>query len=192
MRIFSNFDTRLRQRIYEEYQTNYGIDNVLCFWRSTLYLYYRILIPLTLLVVATVLWLMFFYQRLDGTYLNYIITVFVIIDIVFIFPIIGKYVDYIMDFIVVIPSSIMMYDQWGILKRNIHTISALSIKAISISKSWLLYSLFDNWDILILTEGDTEHDGEIRFRWIPDPEKKKNQIVKIVGIDLKANQNPMI
>jgi hypothetical protein len=192
MRIFSNFDTRLRQRIYEEYQTNYGIDNVLCFWRSTLYLYYRILIPLTLLVVATVLWLMFFYQRLDGTYFNYIITVFVIIDIVFMFPIIGKYVDYIMDFIVVIPSSIMMYDQWGILKRNIHTISALSIKAISISKSWLLYSLFDNWDILILTEGDTEHDGEIRFRWIPDPEKKKNQIVKIVGIDLKANQNPMI
>lgn len=192
MRIFSNFDTRLRQRIYEEYQSNYGIDNVLCFWRSTLYLYYRILIPLTFLVLATVFWLLFFYHRLDGTYLNYIIIIFVIIDIVFIFPIVGKYVDYIMDFIVVIPSSIMMYDQWGILKRNIHTISALSIKAISISKSWLLYSLFDNWDILILTEGDTEHDGEIRFRWIPDPEKKKNQIVKIVGIDLKANQNPMI
>lgn len=192
MRIFSNFDTRLRQKIYEDYQSNYGIDNVLCFWRSTLYLYYRILIPLTFLVLATVLWLLFFYHRLDGTYLNYIIIIFVIIDIVFIFPIVGKYVDYIMDFIVVIPSSIMMYDQWGILKRNIHTISALSIKAISISKSWLLYSLFDNWDILILTEGDTEHDGEIRFRWIPDPEKKKNQIVKIVGIDLKANQNPMI
>jgi hypothetical protein len=129
---------------------------------------------------------------LDGMYLAYIITVFAIIDIVFIFPIIGKYVDYIMDFIVVIPNSIMMYDQWGILKRNIHTISALSIKAISINKAWLLYSLFDNGDILILTEWDTEHDGEIRFRRIPDPEKKKNQIVKIVGIDLKANQDPQI
>ena len=97
-----------------------------------------------------------------------------------------------MDFIIVIPNSIMMYDQWGILERDIHTISAQSIKAIDINKSWLLYSLFNNGDILILTEGDLEHDGEIKFRRIPKPEKRKNQIVKIVGIDLQANQDPQI
>jgi len=192
MRIFSNFDTKLKQRTLQDYQQNYGMDDVLSFWRSRLYLYYRVIIPLLLLILFTVLGLVFFYQWLEGTYFGFFLMAFMIIDIVFIFPIIGKYLDYIMDFIIVIPNSIMMYDQWGIFKRNIHTISSLSIKAISINKSWLLYSLFDNGDIVVLTEWDTEHDGEIRFRWIPDPEKRKNQIVKIVGIDLKANQNPQI
>ena len=148
--------------------------------------------PLVGLILFTLLVFVFFYQWLDGTYFGYIVTAVIIVDIVFLFPIIGKYIDYKMDFIVVIPNSIMMYDQWGILERDIHTISAQSIKAIDINKSWLLYSLFNNGDILILTEGDPEHDGEIKFRRIPKPEKRKNQIVKIVGIDLQANQDPQI
>ena len=60
------------------------------------------------------------------------------------------------------------------------TISALSIKTITINKSGLLYSMFDNGDLLILTEGDTEHNGEIRLRWIPRPEKRRNQMVKVI------------
>ena len=192
MKIFSNFDTKLRQKIFEEYKQHHGVDNVLCFWRSQLYKYYKVIMPLVGLILFTLLVFVFFYQWLDGTYFGYIVTAVIIVDIVFLFPIIGKYIDYKMDFIVVIPNSIMMYDQWGILERDIHTISAQSIKAIDINKSWLLYSLFNNGDILILTEGDPEHDGEIKFRRIPKPEKRKNQIVKIVGIDLQANQDPQI
>ncbi len=192
MRIFSNFDTTLRQRIHDEYISNYGTDNVLCFWRSQLYLYYRIIMPLCLILLISVFWLIFFYKRLEGSFFAYIIVAIAIVDIVFIFPIIGKYLDYIMDFIIVIPSSIMMYDQWGIFERDIRTISSQSIKAISINKSWLLYSIFDNGDIIVLTEGDTEQYGEIKFRRIPKPEKRKNQILKIIGLDLKANQDPSI
>ena len=66
-----------------------------------------------------------------------------------------------------------------------------------------MYSIFDNGDIIVLTEGDmepiddddqwdVENYGEIKFRRIPKPEKRKNQIVKIVGIDLQANQDPQI
>ena len=153
------------------------------------------------LILFTLLVFVFFYQWLDGTYFGYIVTAIIVIDVVFLFPIIGKYVDYTMDFIIVIPNSIMMYDQWGILKRNIRTISADSIKSISIRKSWLLYSIFDNGDIIVLTEGDmepiddddqwdVENYGEIKFRRIPKPEKRKNQILKIVGIDIDANQEP--
>ena len=192
MKIFSNFDTKLRQKIFEEYKQHHGVDNVLCFWRSQLYKYYKVIMPLVGLILFTLLVFVFFYQWLDGTYFGYIVTAVIIVDIVFLVPIIGKYIDYKMDFIVVIPNSIMMYDQWGILERDIHTISAQSIKAIDINKSWLLYSLFNNGDILILTEGDPEHDGEIKFRRIHKPEKRKNQIVKIVGIDLQANQDPQI
>ncbi len=201
MRIFSNFDTKLRQKTFEEYQQHHGVDNVICFWRSQLYKYYKVIIPLVGLILFTLLVFVFFYQWLDGTYFGYIVTAIIIVDIVFLFPIIGKYVDYTMDFIIVIPNSIMMYDQWGILKRNIRTISADSIKSISIKKSWLLYSIFDNGDIIVLTEGDmepiddddqwdVENYGEIKFRRIPKPEKRKNQILKIVGIDVDANQEP--
>lgn len=190
MRIFSNFDTKLRQKTFQEYQGKYGPENVLCFWRSKLYHIIKVTLPLLLLISITVLGIIFFYRRLGGDYFSYIITAIFIIDIVFLFPVVGKYIDYKMDFIIVIPNSIMMYEQWGVLKRNVSTISSQSIKSITIKKSGLLYSIFDNGDIIVLTEGDTEHNGEIKFRRIPRPEKRRNQIVKVIGIDIQANQNP--
>ena len=125
-------------------------------------------------------------------YLGYILFSVILIYLVFVIPIIGKYIDYQMDFIIVIPNAIMMYEQWWILKRNVSTISAQSIKSIAIKKFGLLYSIFDNGDIIILTEGDSERYGEIKFRRIPRPEKRRNQIVKVIWIDLQANQNPKI
>ncbi len=190
MKIFSNFDTKLRETTFLEYQERYGVDNVLCFWRSKLYYIIKVALPFILLLFITIFGLIFFYKWLGGDYFAYLLTAIIIINVVFIFPVIGKYIDYKMDFIIVIPHAIMMYEQWGIFKRNVSTISAQSIKSISIKKSWLLYSIFDNGDIIILTEGDTERNGEIMLRRIPRPEKRKNQIVKIVGIDLQANQNP--
>lgn len=190
MKIFSNFDTDLRQKTFEEYQQNYGVENVLCFWRSKLYRVYKVVFPSVFVVVLTLLGLIFFYRRLDGDYFGYVIIAFLIVDIAFLFPVIGKFIDYWMDFIIAVPNSIMMYDQWGLFKRDVITIGTQSIKSISIKKSWLLYSIFDNGDIIILTEGDTERNGEIKLRRIPRPEKRKNQIVKVIGMDVEANQNP--
>ena len=96
-----------------------------------------------------------------------------------------------MDFIIVVPESIMMYDQWGVLKRDVVTINAKSIKTISVKKSWLFRSIFNNGDIIILAEWDTEHNGETILRRVPNPETKRNQMLKIVGIHL-ANQIPQI
>ncbi len=190
MKIFTNFDTSLRNKIFNDYKQQYGEENTLCFWRSKLYKITKVTLPLFVLTLLTVFWLLFFYRRLDGEYFWYVIAAILIIDLVFFFPVLGKYIDYKMDFIVVIPNSVIMYEQSGIFKRNEVTISAQSIKTISIQKSGLLYSLFDNGDIIILTEGDNEHNGEMVFHRIPRPEKRRNQIVKVIGIDIKANQNP--
>jgi hypothetical protein len=54
---------------------------------------------------------MFFYRRLDGEYFIYILIAFVLLFTAFFFPIAWKYFDYKMDFIIVIPDAIMMYDQ---------------------------------------------------------------------------------
>ena len=76
----------------------------------------------------------------------------------------------------------MLYDQGGILKRNIITISSRSIKTISVRKSGLLYSIFNNGDILVLSEGDM-NDGEVTLRWVPHPDKRRQQILQIIGLD---------
>ncbi len=190
MKIFSNFDTTLRQKTFEEYQQSYGVENVLCFGRSRLYRAYKIMLPLLAVFSLSLLSLIFLYRWLDGEYFWYVFILILIVAAFFAIPAIGKYIDYKMDFIIVVPTSIMLYDQWGVLKRNVVTIGVQSIKSISIKKSWLMYSIFDNGDIIILTEGDTERNGEIKFRRIPRPEKRKNQIVKVIGMDLEANQNP--
>lgn len=192
MKIFSNFDTKLREKTFAEYKEKYGDENVLCFGRSKLYRRIKFFLNFLAYTALAVAAIIFFYNRLEGKYLWYIITAIAIIYFVAMLPKIGKYIDYKMDFIVVIPNSIMMYEQWGILKRNVVTVSTQSIKTISIQKSWLLYSMFDNGDIIILTEGDTEKNGEMILHRIPRPEKRRNQIVKVIGIDLQADQNPQI
>lgn len=192
MKIFSNFDTKLRQNTFEDYQQKYGVENVLCFWRSRLYRWIKFFFNFLIYTTVAVLALVFFYKRLWWDYFWYVVITVIVIYVAAIFPVIGKYIDYKMDFIIVVPNSIMMYEQWWILKRNVSTISTQSIKSIAIKKSGLLYSIFDNGDIIILTEWDTERNGEIKLRWIPRPEKRRNQIVKVVGIDLEANQNPKI
>lgn len=192
MKIFSNFDTTLRQKTFKDYQESYGVENVLCFSRSKLYWAYKIMLPLLSVIVISVLSLIFLYRRLDGEYFGFIFVLILIVAAFFAIPAINKYIDYKMDFIIVIPTSIMMYDQWWLFKRNVITIGAPSIKSISITKAWLLYSVFDNGDINILTEGDTDRNGEIKFRRIPRPEKRKNQIIKVIGMDLEANQNPKV
>ncbi len=190
MKIFSNFDTKLRQTKFEEYQQEYWVDNVLCFGRSRLYRRLKVFLPMILLVGVSLVLVIALTNRIGQSAFSSILIVILIIDVVSLFPIIGKYLDYKWDFIIVIPSCIIMYDQWGIFKRNVVTINSQSIKTISIKKEKFLYSVFDNGDVVILTEWDSRGDGEVTLRWVPRPEKRRNQMAKVVGIDLQANQNP--
>lgn len=190
MKVFSNFDTKLRQKKFLEYQQEYWVDNVLCFGRSKLYRWIKVFLPTFFIIWLSALLLIFFYRWLGADYFAAALISILVLDIVVGLPILGKYLDYLLDFIIVIPSCIMMYDQWGLFKRDTITISAQSIKTVSIRKNKILYSIFDNGDIIILTEWDSRGDGEVTLRRIPRPEKRRNQMARIVGIDLQANQNP--
>ena len=125
------------------------------------------------------------YVWFDGDYFLPILIATVIMDVVFVFPIVGKYIDYKMDFVIVIPWCIMLYDQWGVFKKDIITVSNHSVKTISVRKKWFLYSVFNNGDIIVLTEWDVNY-WEIVLRWIPKPEKRRNQIANIIGIDVET------
>lgn len=185
MKIFSNFDTKLRQQIQTEYEQEYGIDNVLCFGRSRLYRMLKVVLPTICITVFSI-----FALRFGSSYFVYTLIAVLAFDALLFFPISGKYIDYKLDFIIVIPSCIIMYDQGGIFRRNVVTINSPSIKTISVKKDKVLYSIFDNGDIVVLTEWDAHLNGETTFHRVPKPEKRRNQLVKIVGIDIQANQDP--
>ena len=189
MKIFSNFDTNLRSHILEEYQQEYGVDNVLCFGRSRLYRMIKIVIPTTFLALITLLCLIISYHRLGSSALIYTIIGLIALDILILFPIIGKYIDYKLDFIIAIPSCMILYDQTGLFKRDVTTVSSQSIKTISIRKDHFLDSVFDTGDIIVLLEWDAPHqNGEIILRWVPKPEKRRNQVAKLIWLDSQANQ----
>lgn len=181
MKIFSNFDTNIRKKTSDEYVSQYGEGNVLCFWRSKLYWVLKIFFP-TIFLIIIASWMGYlFYYLLDGEYLLSIFLVDLCLSSFFLMPIIGKYIDYNMDFIVVTPDFLIMYDQEGILKKKVVTVNEKSIKTISVERSWLLYSLFDNGDIIFLAEGDVTAHGDITLKWIPRPEKRRNQIAMIMN-----------
>ena len=117
----------------------------------------------------------------------YFVIAFVLFDLVRLFPIIGKYMDYKLDFIIVTPDLLIMYDQWGIFKRNIISTNEKSIKTISVKKSGLLYSIFNNGDIVFLTEWDSvSGGGEITLRRVPKPEKRRKEIARIMSKDFES------
>lgn len=191
MKIFSNFDTKIRRKVFTEYQQEYWADQVLCFGRSILYRVIKVCLPICFLVAFSVSILILFYHWVGPSGFIYVLIPVLILDVVMMFPITSKYIDYISDFILVIPSCMIMYDQRGILKRNVVTISAQSVKTISIRKEKLLYSIFDNGDVVILTEWDSSGwDWEVILRWVPKPEKRMNQVTKLIWLDVQSNQDP--
>jgi hypothetical protein len=110
------------------------------------------------------------------------LTVFIIAAMVFR---LGKlYIDYTMDFTIVTPEQIISYDQTFVLNRFVRTMQTSKIKTVSISKSWLIYSLFDNGDISFLSEWD-QAEGEITLDWIKDPEAIKRTVLHLVDVAKK-------
>ncbi|MFA7717955.1 MAG: hypothetical protein WC875_04535 [Candidatus Absconditabacterales bacterium] len=184
MKIFSNFDTKLRAKKYNEYIQQYGEGNVTCFGRSRLYRWVKVFLPSLLIMAGSVILLILLYSRFQGTGFNYMLLAAILLDILLFFPRIGKYIDYKMDFIIVTPESLMMYDQTGIFKRDVVTIGVPNIKTISLRKKGFLYSIFDNGDIIVLSEANIT-DGEVTLKWVPRPEKRRNQIANIIGLDQK-------
>jgi len=187
MKIFSNFDTCFRRNKVREYQNKYGIDKVFAFGRSRLYRILKILLPLLLLLVISFFLLVLFNLWIWKIYIKYAIISIVIVDIFFLFPIIWKYIEYKMDFIIVTSESIIMYDQIWLFKKNVLTIKSKSIKSICIERKIFLYSVFNNWDLTFLSEAISNNNylnyWEMTLRWVAKPEKKRDKIVKIIHIN---------
>ncbi len=180
MKFFSNFDTKIKSKCIEENVQEYGEENVLCISKSGLYLFIKIIWPLCGAIILDLAFVFFFYYIFAYTYLLPIILVVLVVISPFLFVLIGRYIDYKMDFVVVNPESLVQYDQTGFFMKKLVTINEKSIKTVTVERKGILYSMFDNWDITFFSEWDEIH-GDITLHYVANPEKKRLEIEKIMN-----------
>jgi len=180
MKIFSNFDTKLKQKELVKWTKVYGKKNVLWLSKSKLFHFLKIDLPLLLYAITMALLMWVFFYFLGSKWVIFGALPLALLGLFFVIPRILKHLmDYHMDFIIITPKILLRYDQEGIFHRDMITINVHNIKTISVRKSWLLYSIFDDGDIIFLSEGDAYH-GEITLEYISSPEKKKYEIGQIM------------
>lgn len=180
MKIFSNFDTKHKFRQFEEKKQEYWASNVFLLSKSKLFRFLSVDMPFGLWVAASLFLLWVFNAWLGKNGVLYGALPLMFITLIAIAPKTIKHIiDYNMDFIIITPKTLYRYDQEGLIKRDIITINTHSIKSVTVRKWWWLYSIFDNWDIIFLTEGDASF-GEITLTYIKDPERERSRIGKVI------------
>ena len=153
MKIFSNFDTNYKSDVVTKFVMEEGRDNVLVIQRSRLFLWVEVYIPLVFytLIFLLALYGLSYIQQHTLLYRSlYVVTPFVYILILS--PIFKRWIDYYCDFTVVTPNGVFLYNQRGLLYRTTSAMNIENIRTVNVKKSTLLYALFNNGDIIFLSE----------------------------------------
>ncbi|RAL55157.1 hypothetical protein BSK20_05120 [SR1 bacterium human oral taxon HOT-345] len=184
MKIFSNFDTEWKQEAYQEAVDKFGKENVFILNKSFLFFFSKVIVPFFGWTIMFILVQFPIYLGLeDFGNIKYIVTgVLFIIYLFVIAPLFKYYLDYVMDFSLVTPEYLTRYNQTGPLKRDIKSSYVKNIKTITIQKNTFWYNIFDNGNLIFLSEGDRDNQGEIVLHYIKDPEAKKKIITKIMKL----------
>ncbi len=183
MKILSNFDTNLSYELYNKYVEKYWQDNVLIVFRCKIYLFLYVLIPafFTILILVVLFWI-FYWIDFVGTekwYAFWIISMFVFI--LTSWKLLKRYIDYKMDFSITTPDNVIYYEQTGFFTRESRTLNVDRIKSISVEKDWILRSLFNFWNIKVLSEWDISDTWHIHICYIYDPDARKWEMQKILN-----------
>jgi len=179
MRIFSNFDTKLKNEIFEKWKNELWEKNVLLLSKSKFFRFFRVDLPFVFGLILVVVFVMLFDYWFNKIWAIIAIILWLIFFLVLLYYITKYAIDYHMDFIVFTPKYLLRYDQEWMFKRDIITINTGHIKTVLVKKKWLLNSILNEWDLIFFTEWDDER-GEIVLTHISAPEENKLLISKIM------------
>lgn len=180
MKIFSNFDSNYKRKVVASYVEEYGSENILVVNRSKLFARLYVYVPTIgyLLIVSLIIYGVF--TRIDISFVTWSVSIIAWgFWLVSMFPIFKKYIDFKLDFGVITPKWVFSYNQTGIFKRNMTSLNVQNIRSIVVNKAWLLYSIFNNGEILILSEWSDNKKGEAKFNYVHDPETKRVRMKQI-------------
>lgn len=184
MKLFSNFDTQRKQEAYQEAVEKFWKENVFILSKSGLFLFSKVVFPFLWWTAVFVALQFPIYLSLESFWVaKYVVTGLLFFVYLFMLsPIFKYYLDYIMDFSLVTPEFLTRYNQSWALKRDIKSSYVKNIKTITIEKNTIRYNIFDNGNLIFLSEWDRDNDGEIVLHYIQNPEQTKKEIVRIMKI----------
>ncbi len=183
VRFLSNFDTKAPAKNYAEAVQEFGFDKVVFLRRHKLYFILYTLIPVwTSVVMMIILILSMINTGSIETWLWSFVaqrSVQIVLTLLVLYLLLlarARYFNYILDYTVVTPTYISSYNQSGVFSRKIRTLEPSKIKTIDFSSKWVINSIFNFWDIIILLEWDELWQWEIRIDFIANPEEVKEKI----------------
>ena len=186
MWIISTFDPKFQKKTIGKNIERYWSENILHITKSKLFLWMKVLIPTMFLTIVLITLMTFVLITIKLERL--IITLIIILLVWWTVPmlkILKLYLDYKMDFVVVNPRSLIRYNQEWFFKRISKTIDLKDIRSTSVRKSWFINSIFNNGELVILSEsgwtGTGTWAGEIVFRFVYHPDLRNSEINKLLN-----------
>ncbi len=193
MKIFSNFDTNLEDKLCEEYGQIFGSDKVVVLHKTKRYLYRHVWFPYVMFLIFALIVTNVVYGWLflpDSFVLPVIVErlLWAMVAVYFVYTVTHTfkyYVNYKMDFLVVTPKEVIKYDQEGVWQRKAEKLSTRHIKSVTVSKDGFLASFLDIWSIYFLAEGEDVR-GMLAIEYVDAVEWKEKIIRHILWMDTIA------
>ena len=187
MAIFSTFDPKFQNQILKKSIDEYWVKNVIHIRKSKLFLRFYVIFPGFAWLVTFIGMLSLVLLLIPDRFVVLIVVSVLIIVWAWFMPALKilKYCfDYYMDFSIITPQSFIMYDQTWLFKRTSKVIDLIHVRSVSVEKSWFIDSIFNNWNIVVLSEwsdlsGSRESKtdpGKIYFRYVKNPEYYTDRI----------------
>lgn len=181
MKILSNFDTQFKKKVYQEFVMEYGEQNIVLISRSRLFGRLYIYVPALAYISFSVLLLVLISNYSGTGWIKYIGTPVIIISFLYLLsPVIKKYIDYKLDFAIISPRGVNSFNQSWIFHRQNKFLNKQNIRTISVNQKWLLHSLFNNGDIIILSEWWATDVWDIQLLYVPKPEEVRQKMKKVL------------
>jgi hypothetical protein len=199
MAIFSTFDPKFQKQILQKSINEYWAENVIHIRKSKLFLRFYIIFPwfAWLVTFVTILSLIIVFIPSNLPWLVVIAIIFAIVGRLIPWCKIAKYVmDYYMDFSIITPQSFIRYDQTWLFKRTSKVIDLAHIRSVSVEKAGFINSLFNNWNIVVLSEWsdftgsrESKEDAwKVFFRYVKNPEYYTDRIQQMLK-NINYNEN---
>lgn len=191
MKFFSSFDTNLKNQYITDFCERYEKENIVIIQRSYLYFLKKVSIHIFL-------WCISYIIRIIGIYIllweNSLIQFGWWSGLFFLFWFLSlageNYIDYTMNYAIFTPHEAILVEQLWLFKRTIKSLDITKIKSISIRKSNLLYSIFNDGVLTIMNEWSSTHGmGEIVFKYVNKPEEVKDKIQHLISLNQQQIHN---
>lgn len=193
MGVISTFDPKYKWELYNDCVNEYWVDNVVLIKKSWLFLTFYVILPtlwyLIILALLILLVVLLSNRIVDSKIASIVMIVWIVIAVIamwsiWCFTTLKYYLDYCMDFSIVTPQSFIRYDQTWFFKRTSKVIDLVHIRSVSVQRTWIINSLFNNWNIIVLSEwsdflwwkDSKENAWKIYFRYVYNPEYYSQRI----------------